>query len=176
MLALKFHCLFDGLPPLVPLPTPITPPAFMYCPSNMHTLRHTYAGGRFGLAKEAKPDQRPGVREPGYLVESSCPLLSLPLTPAWQQPEIWRLSRPLSWEKKRDRTAHIDSGKLLSLLSSLTVPRSPRHTKKKESRLSMLIHSFSHKWKSSFRVYTPSANLTKPLNYHMLDFSLLSVC
>lgn len=70
-----------------------------------HTLTHTHTLGVGGwggawLVKEAKLDQRPCVREPGYLVENSCPLLSLPLTPAWQQPEIWGLSRPLSWGKR----------------------------------------------------------------------------
>lgn len=56
-------------------------------------------GGAAWLAKEVKVDQRPCVRKPDYLIESSCPLLSLPLTLTWQQPEIWGLSRPLSWER-----------------------------------------------------------------------------
>lgn len=41
-------------------------------------------GGRRGggPAKEAEPDQRPRLGEPGSAAENSCPSLSLPLTQA----------------------------------------------------------------------------------------------
>lgn len=72
----------------------------------------------------------------------------LPLAVSASHPDLTaaRNMRPLQTSVlgKRDRTAHIHSEKLLFLLS-LTLTRSLRHTKKKESRLSMLIHSFSHK-------------------------------
>lgn len=93
------------------------------------------------LAKETKVDQRPCVGK-GYLLENSCPFLPLPLTLAWQQLEIWGLSRPLSWEK-RDRTAYIHSEKLLfhlSLCLSLSLSLSRRHTKKK-ARCFVFAHS-----------------------------------
>lgn len=60
---------------------------------------------------------------------NSCPLLSPTLV--WQQPEIWGLPRPLFWEKK-DRTAHPNSEKLLSLFT-----RSVTQTKEKPTRLSV---------------------------------------
>lgn len=100
----KFHCLFHSLPPPAPLTTLIATPTFI-CWHTL-TLTHIYVmintfggGGAAWLAKEVKMDQRPCVRKPDYLIENSCPLLSLPLTLTWQQPEIWGLSRPLSWER-----------------------------------------------------------------------------
>lgn len=103
----------------------------------------------------------------------------LPLAVSVSHPGLTaaRNMRPLETSVlgKEDRTAHIHSERLLFLLF-LALARSARLTKKKESHLSLLIHSFRHKQKSSFGISTPSANLTGLLNDHMLDFSSLSVC
>lgn len=104
------------------------------------TLTHTHTfRGETWLTKEAKLDQRPCVREPGYLVENSCPLLSLPLTPAWQQPEIWGLSRPLSWGKRTGQHTYTqDSFCLCSLSLSLAHPGLQRRKK------AVCLCSFTH--------------------------------
>lgn len=81
ILLVKSHRLLRGLTSLVPLSTPITPPR-----SCVLLLTRTYPdthSSRERLGLPRKPSRiKGGVREPGYLVEHSCPLLSLPLTPA----------------------------------------------------------------------------------------------
>lgn len=71
-----------------------------------HTLIHTCTFGRGGVGGLGWPRKPGWIKghvwgESGYLIENSCPSLSLLLTPAWQQPEIWGLSRPLSWGRKK---------------------------------------------------------------------------
>lgn len=141
MLPLKFHRLFHGLPPLVPPYYANYTPTFICSSSDIdlpwHTLIHL--GGETWLAKEATLDQRPCVREPGYLVENSCPLLSLPLTPAWQQPEIWGLPRPLSWGKRTGQHTYTQNSFCLCSLSlSLAHPGLQRRKK------AVCLCSFTH--------------------------------
>lgn len=122
-----------------------TPPFHVL--SLWHTLIHTYKRRGEDLAGEGS---RAGSKacvcmsvcvwesEPGYLVENSCPLLSLPLTPAWQQLEIWGLCRPLSWERRTGR--HTYSQKSFCLCS---LSRSPllTHTYKEERKPFVYAHS-----------------------------------
>lgn len=104
---------------------------------HVFTVTHTYIHAHRGTL-----DQKLSVRQPGYLVENSCPLLSLPLTPAWQQPEIWGLPRPLSWEKRTGQ--HIHSEKLLSLLS-LSLACSDIQRRKKAICLCSFTHSATNR-------------------------------
>lgn len=128
ILPLQFHYLFHALPPLVPLPTPITPPLSCVLPltytcPDTHSYIHTQRGETW-LAEEAKAGSKAmcgeGARAPRRK--------QLPLAVSASHPSLTaaRNMRPLQTSVlgKKDRTAHIHSEMLLSLLP-LTLPRSP---------------------------------------------------
>lgn len=121
---------------------------FMYSPSDIripwHTLLHTHR--ETWQAQEARLDQRQCVRESGNLVENSCPLLSLPLTLAWQQPEIWGLSRPLSWEKRTGQHTYTEkSFCLCSLFHSPSLTQTYKDERKPFVYAHSLIQSVTNR-------------------------------
>lgn len=126
-------------------------PTFMCSPSDIHSYIHTSAEGKTWLVKEAELDQR-SVSECVCACESEQARVSrreqLPLAVSAAHPGLTaaRNMRPLQTSVlgKKDGTAHTLRKAFVSALS-LILPHSPTHTKKKECRLSMLIHSFSHK-------------------------------
>lgn len=137
-----FHRLFHGLPPLVSTYYANYTPNFHAFPplTNIYpdTNSWIHTQGETWSAKEAKLDQRPCVRESGYLVENSCPSLSLLLTLAWQQPEIWGLSRPLSWEKRTGQHTYTQKS---FCLCSLSPSPSLAQTYKEERKPFVYAHS-----------------------------------
>lgn len=79
-------------------------------------------------------------------------------------------------ERKKDTTAHKLSEPLLSLRFSLSPARPDAQRRKKAVCLCPFTHSASNRSARSTHTHTPPANLTLPLNHHMLDFPLSPVC
>lgn len=124
------------------------------------------------LAKEPKLDQRPCVGK-GYLIENSCPSLSLPLTLAWQQLEIWGLSRPLSWEKDTGRHTYA-----LKSFCFISLPHSPSLTQtyKEERKAFVFARSLTQLQIEIFVSYKHTLPSSQTHSIITLHFLLLSVC